>query len=434
MWAAIAVWYSFPMHHSLSEEDVSETLGLGRSSSRNRILLRWSIFGLSGLVLAALVVWYLSAGKDDGGAAYVTAPVERRDLVVTVTATGTLEPTNEVEVSSELSGMIRWVFVDNNDPVDEGQILAELDTDKLEAQVTRARAALTAAKARVKEAEAAFAEARRNFQRYSELARKKVVSEHELDVARATYKRAMASLESVTADVQVAQADLDLRETDLKKACICSPISGVVLRRNVDPGQTVAATLQAPVLFTLAEDLTAMELHVDVDEADISLVEEGQTASFTVDAYPDRTFPARITKVRFAPDTTEGVVTYETYLAVDNSELLLRPGMTATAEITVKTIRAALLVPNEALRFVPPAPETDEGRGLLRSILPHPPSRDRSPTNDLAGKGKRVWVVANGELKAVEVTTGLSDGQMTEILAGDIEPGMEAVTDLRETE
>ncbi|MCK5622975.1 MAG: efflux RND transporter periplasmic adaptor subunit, partial [Alphaproteobacteria bacterium] len=289
------------MHHSLSEEDVSETLGLGRSSSRNRILLRWSIFGLSGLVLAALVVWYLSAGKDDGGAAYVTAPVERRDLVVTVTATGTLEPTNEVEVSSELSGMIRWVFVDNNDPVDEGQILAELDTDKLEAQVTRARAALTAAKARVKEAEAAFAEARRNFQRYSELARKKVVSEHELDVARATYKRAMASLESVTADVQVAQADLDLRETDLKKACICSPISGVVLRRNVDPGQTVAATLQAPVLFTLAEDLTAMELHVDVDEADISLVEEGQTASFTVDAYPDRTFPARITKVRFAP-------------------------------------------------------------------------------------------------------------------------------------
>jgi HlyD family secretion protein len=422
------------MHHSLNEEGVSETLGLGRSSSRNRILLRWSIFGLSGLVLAALVVWYLSAGKDDGGAAYVTAPVERRDLVVRVTATGTLEPTNEVEVSSELSGMIRKVFVDHNDPVDVGQILAELDTDKLEAQVTRARATLTAAEARVKEAEAVLAEARRNFQRYSELARKKVVSEHELDVARATYKRALASLESVTADVQVAQADLDLRETDLKKACICSPISGVVLRRNVDPGQTVAAMLQAPVLFTLAEDLTAMELRVDVDEADISLVEEGQTASFTVDAYPDRTFPARITKVRLAPDTTEGVVTYETYLAVDNSELLLRPGMTATAEITVKTIQAALLVPNEALRFVPPAPETDEGRGLLRSILPHPPSRDSPPTNDLAGKGKRVWVVANGELKAVEVTTGLSDGQMTEVLAGGIEPGMEAVTDLRETE
>ncbi len=420
------------MHHSLSEEDVSETLGLGRSSSRNRILLRWSIFGLSGLVLAALVVWYLSAGKDDGGAAYVTAPVERRDLVVRVTATGTLEPTNEVEVSSELSGMIRKVFVDHNDPVDVGQILAELDTDKLEAQVTRARATLTAAKARVKEAEAVLAEARRNFRRYRELARKNVVSEHEFDVAEATYERAAAALESATADVEVVEADLKLRKTDLEKACICSPINGVVLRRNVDPGQTIAATLQAPVLFTLAESLTAMELRVDVDEADISLVEEGQTASFTVDAYPDRIFPAKITKVRFAPDTTEGVVTYETYLAVDNSELLLRPGMTATSEITVKTIEAALLVPNEALRFVPPAPETEEDKGLLGSILPRPPSHNGSATNDLGAKTKRVWVVANGELTAVEVTTGLSDGQMTEILQGGIEPGMEVVTDLRE--
>jgi HlyD family secretion protein len=416
------------MPQSLSEEDVSETLGLGRSSSRNRILLRWAIFGVSGLVLAALVVWYLSAGKDDGGAAYVTAPVERRDLVVTVTATGTLEPTNEVEVSSELSGMIRKVFVDHNDPVDAGQILAELDTDKLEAQVTRAGATLTAAKARVKEAEAALAEARRNFQRYRELARKNVVSEHEFDVAKATYERASAALESAAADVEVVEADLKLRETDLKKACICSPIKGVVLRRNVDPGQTVAATLQAPVLFTLAGDLAAMELRVDVDEADISLVEEEQIASFTVDAYPERTFPARITKVRFAPDTTEGVVTYETYLAVDN----IRPGMTATAEITVKTIKAALLVPNEALRFVPPAPDTDEDTGLLGSILPHPPSRNGPGANDLNAKTKRVWVVANGALKAAEVTTGLSDGQMTEILQGDIEPGMEVVTDLRE--
>jgi HlyD family secretion protein len=207
----------------------------------------------------------------------------------------------------------------------------------------------------------------------------------------------------------------------------------VVLRRNVDPGQTVAATLQAPVLFTLAEDLTAMELRVDVDEADISLVEERQTASFTVDAYPDRTFPARITKVRFAPDTTEGVVTYETYLAVDNSELLLRPGMTATAEITVKTVTDALLAPNEALRFMPPAPKMGENGGLLRRILPHPP-RSRISTPDTGdGKTKRLWVVANGELKAIEVSTGLSDGQMTEIFGDGIEPGMEVVTDLRAT-
>lgn len=429
---AVAAGYSRAMNESLRPGDVQRTLGLDRATSRNRAIWRWSILVVAGAMVAAVTAWLLSAGTDRGEATYVFAPVERRDLVVTVTATGTLEPTNEVEVSSELSGMIRKVLVDNNDPVEEGQVLAELDTDKLEAQVTRARATLTAAGARVKEAEAALAEASRNFRRSSELARKDVVSEHELDAARAAYETAAASLESARADVEVAQADQELRETDLKKACICSPIDGVVLRRNVDPGQTVAATLQAPVLFTLAEDLTAMELRVDVDEADISLVEKGQAASFTVDAYPDRLFPARITKVRFAPDTTEGVVTYETFLTVDNSRMLLRPGMTATAVITVKTIENALLVPNEALRFAPPTPETEEEVGLLRSILPHPPRRRPSTANEREGRARRVWVVENGELRAIEVTTGFSDGQVTEILAGDIEPGMKVVTDMRE--
>jgi len=418
------------MTPSLKEEDVGVTLGLDRPSSRKRAFWRWTTIGVAGLLLAALAVWYLSADRDDGGTAYLTAPVTHGDLVVTVTATGTLEPTEEVEVSSELSGMIRKVLVDNNDPVAQGQVLAELDTDKLNAQVTRAQAVQTAAKARVKEAEAALAEARRTFQRNSELARKNVVSERELDVARSAFERAAASLESARADVVVAEADLELRETDLKKACICSPISGVVLRRNIDPGQTVAATLQAPTLFTLAGDLAAMELRVDVDEADISLVEEGQAARFAVDAYPDRTFPARITKVRFAPDTTEGVVTYETFLAVDNSDLLLRPGMTATAEITVKTVTNALLVPNEALRFAPPAPKAEESGGLLRSILPRPP-RSRRDANARDQEGKRLWIVTNGELKPIPVTAGLSDGQMTEISGADIREGMEIVIDLR---
>jgi len=203
-----------------------------------------------------------------------------------------------------------------------------------------------------------------------------------------------------------------------------------VLRRAVDPGQTVAATLQAPTLFTLAGDLAAMDLRVDVDEADISLVAAGQDATFTVDAYPDREFPARVTKVRFAPDTIEGVVTYETILAVDNAALLLRPGMTATAQITVKHVSDALLVPNEALRFAPPEAAPEESRGLLRSLLPHPPRR-RPSTNDAEGKGRRVWVVADGALKAVPVVTGLSDGRMTEIRDGGIAAGMEVVTDLR---
>src|SRR3972149_3528266 len=177
-----------------------------------------------------------------------------------VTATGTLEPTNEVEISSELSGIIRSVLVDYNDEVKKGQALAQLDTDKLEAEAARARADLAVANARVAEAQATLAEARQNLDRYQRLIEKNVASGQKLDEAKATYERAKASLDSAKADVEVAKADLKLRQTDIEKACICSPIDGVVLKRQVEPGQTVAATLQAPVLFTVAEDLTEMEL------------------------------------------------------------------------------------------------------------------------------------------------------------------------------
>jgi len=419
------------MSQPLKKEDVDTTLGLDRPGGGSRVVVRWAVLAAAALVVLAGAVWYLSARDVNGGTQYVSAPVVRHNLVVTVTATGTLEPTNEVEVSSELSGTVRQVLVDNNDHVVKGQVLAELDTDKLKAQVTRAQATLTAAQARVKEADAAYAEANRNFQRVSQLAKRKVVSEHDLDVARSAYERAAASLESAKADVKVAQADLELRQTDLKNACICSPIDGVVLRRNVEPGQTVAATLQAPTLFSLADDLAKMELRVDVDEADISFVKAGQEATFTVDAYPDRQFPATITKVRFAPDTVEGVVTYETYLDVDNSQMLLRPGMTATAQITVKTIKDALLVPNEALRFAPPPTSSSENVGLLRSLIPHPPRRQPGANMENAGS-KRVWVLENGELKGVPVTIGFSDGKFTEILSGDLKPGMRVVTDMRQ--
>lgn len=425
--------YRASMPDPLSEQDVSETIGLDSPAGRRRRALRWLVLSVILLVAAGGAWWGLSVWRAGERVQYVTVPVERGRLDVTVTATGTLEATNEVEISSELSGTVRKVHVDHNDPVEAGQTLAELDTDKLEAQVVRARAAVDMARARVKEAEAVLAEARRKFERYSGLASRKVVSEQELDVARAAYEQAAAALESADADVKVAEADLQLQETELDKACICSPIDGVVLRRSVDPGQTVAASLQAPVLFLLAEDLRAMELQVDVDEADISLVQEGQAASFTVDAYPDRIFPATVTKVRFAPDSTEGVVTYKTHLTVDNADLLLRPGMTATAQIMVRSVEDAVLVRNEALRFEPPQADAadGDGGGLLQSILPRRP-RSRSPANRLEGNALRVWVLENGALEAIPVRTGSSDGQMTEILAGEIEPGMQVVTDMRE--
>jgi HlyD family secretion protein len=418
-----------------SDDDISQTLGLDTSPRGFKRSMRWALMAVLALVVIAGGWMVFFRDGDSGAPRYITAPVQRGELRVTVTATGTLEPTNQVEISSELSGIVRTVLVDHNDRVTKGQILAELDTDKLKAEVAHGRATLSAAKARLKESQATLGQSRSDFERYKKLLQSRAASEQKFDEAKAVYERAQAALESAKADVAVAEADLELKETDLKKACICSPVQGIVLVRNVDPGQTIASTFQAPVLFTVAEDLTKMELQVDVDEADVSLVQEGQSAQFTVDAYPDRVFPATITKVRFAPETTQGVVTYKAHLAVDNSALLLRPGMTATAEISVKTVKDALLIPNEALRFVLPVQQdAGEGRGLLGSILPRPPHRMASPnSNDLGDSSKRrIWVLKDGEPLEVVVTIGLSDGQRTSIVEGNLVPGQEVLIDERE--
>jgi HlyD family secretion protein len=392
--------------------------------------------GIAGVVIVGGAIALLVARTDGGAPRYELAPVERADLDVRVTATGTLQPTDEVEVSSELSGIVRTVLVDANDPVRKGEPLAELDTLKLEAEIAAARATLDAARAKVREAEATVAEALADVQRYRQLAQQSIETQQKLSQAEAAYARAKAVLGSARANVAVAEAELRSRETDLEKACICSPIDGIVLQRNVDPGQTVAATLQAPVLFTVAEDLRSMELRVDVDEADVSLVEAGQQARFTVDAHPDRSFPATVTKVLFAPETTEGVVTYEAQLTVDNGELLLRPGMTATAEIAVRTVKDALLVPNEALRFQPPmVADEPERRGLLAGILPRPPGRavTRRPEDARGAKSGRVYVLEDGEPVAVPVAIGLSDGQRTEITSAALDAGRRVVIDVHES-
>jgi HlyD family secretion protein len=261
-----------------------------------------------------------------------------------------------------------------------------------------------------------------------------VPSQQELDTAKAVLARAQADDASARAVVSQTQATLDANRTDLTKAVIRSPINGVVLKRSVEPGQTVAASFQAPVLFTLAEDLTQMELDVDVDEADVGQVQKGQEATFTVASYPNRTFPARITDVHYGSQTVAGVVTYETVLKVDNSDLALRPGMTATAAITVKRVENALLVPNAALRFTPPVqePRASTGGGLLSKILPRPPQPAPSAREEAqsGAKQQHVWIVRNGQLDAISVTTGTTDGVMTEVTAGHVEPGMALVVDI----
>ncbi|MFW2371791.1 MAG: efflux RND transporter periplasmic adaptor subunit [Gammaproteobacteria bacterium] len=417
---------------SSANDDITKNLGLDQASSHRGRYKKWSGIALVIIVTVIFIMQFLGNGKSPGQV-FKTANIYWGPLTVAVTATGTLQPVNQVEVGSEISGTIRKVLVDFNDRVIEGQVLAIMDTDQLQARVNQATAALALSRAKVQQAEATVVESKSKLRRARELQKSGMCSEQDCDAAQATYDRALADLASNKAQVVQAQASLDAEQTTLEKATIHSPINGIVLNRDVEPGQTVAASFQTPVLFTLAENLAQMELHVDVDEADVGKIAKGQSAEFTVDAYPDRRFPASITEVHFASQTVEGVVTYETVLAVDNSELLLRPGMTATADIIVKQLENALLIPNIALHFSPPLQQDNadaNDRGLVGNLLPHPPRITHKQRDDTADdKTQRVWILRDAQPVAIPVITGSTDGISTEIISGDIEAGMAVITD-----
>lgn len=425
-----------------SDDDIAQSLGIGASARTGRRLKKWLI-GTLLVLLAAFVAFKFSAKENAPSFTYKTEAVQQGSLTITVSATGNLEPTNQVDVGSELSGIIKTVEVDYNDHVKAGQILARLDTTKLKATVRQSEAALAAAKAEVLNARATVKESQNELERLKavrRLSNNKAVSQHDLDAAEAALERGQAAEASAKADVLKSKAALESNKTDLTKALIRSPINGIILSREVEPGQTVAASLEAPVLFTVAEDLTKMELHVDVDEADVSQVKEGQQASFTVDAYPERTFPATISQVRFGAEEEDGVVTYETVLSVENADLLLRPGMTATADIITHKIEQAILVPNGALRFSPPqtgpskAPaQPGNSGGFLSKLLPRPPRHKSAPKENLSKNGSKkeqlVWSLNDGHLVPVPVTIGVSDGLMSEVTSGNVQPGMKLVVD-----
>lgn len=366
---------------------------------------------------------------------YVTSTVGKGNLTLSVAANGTLQPTRSVTIGSELSGTVRQVFVDVNDRVSKGQVLVELDTAKLNDQVARSRANLAAANAKVTQANTTLAEAKGNLARLEEVFRLsggKVPSAAELDSGRATVARAVADQLVAQASVAEATATASTDATNFSKASIRSPIDGVVLTRTVDPGNAVAASLQAVTLFTVAEDLKELRLQVNVDEADVGAVKIGQKASFTVSAYPARKYPATITRVAFGSTITENVVTYVTYLDVDNSDLSLRPGMTAAATITATERKDVLLVPSPALRFQP----TTGAKGgkppdssIVSSLLPRFPSGNKKAGG--SGTAKQVWVLQDGTPTAISVTAGINDGRMTEITGGDLREGMLVITDQR---
>jgi HlyD family secretion protein len=377
--------------------------------------------------LAALVVigggffgyqWYAGSAPR---VEYTTAPATIADLTVEVSATGTLQPLTQVDISSELSGVVRSVAVDENQQVKQGDVLAKLDTSRLEAQIERAQASAKAAAAAVETAEVTLKENEQALARASEQARKGMATQQALEAATAERDRGKASLDSAGANLAIANADLKLQQADLAKSTIYAPIDGIVLTRSVDPGQTVASSLQAPVLFVIAADLRKMELKAAVDEADIGAVKAGQHARFTVDAFPERPFDAAIRDISFASVTTEGVVTYDARLDVDNNEMLLRPGMTATVSVVTKQAKGALTVPSAAFRYRP-AEARDRPFSLLNMFTGRGGRggrwRDRQDDNKPAEGFRTLYVLENGRPHRVDVKIGSTDGDRTEVLSG----------------
>ncbi len=419
-----------------NDSDINRTLNVNSKSGRSKHLVRWIVWLLIGIVAAFAVIKF-GTGNSADKLEYKTDTVQRGNLIVSVATTGTLQPTNQVEVGSELSGIVRTVEADYNDIVKVGQVLARLDTSRLEAQVQQSKASLEAAIAKVRQVQATVKEAGSSLARLrqvGELSGSRLSSQHDIDAAEAALERSLADETSARASVSQAEANLKIVQTDLSKAIIYSPIKGLVLKRSVEPGQTVAASLQAPVLFTLAEDLTKMELRVDVDEADVDKVKKGQKATFTVDSYPDRIFTAHITQVRFGSKIVSGVVTYETIMNVDNTDLSLRPGMTATASIEINKIEDSILIPNAALRFTPPAKDNETLSGnssIIGKLFPRPrrPQTKQKKETKADRKKSKVWILKDGQLSEVSVMIGESDGIMTEVTGGGIEPGMKVVVD-----
>jgi HlyD family secretion protein len=406
---------------------------------------RWRLLAAA-LLIVALLIGLFGFGGTSPTVNYITEETTLGPITVTVSASGTLEPTRAVDVGSELSGTLESVLVRENDQVTKGQLLAQLDISKLKDNVLKSQAAVIAAEARVAQMEATLVENQASLARMrqvAELSGGKVPAKTELDSAEATVKRAEANLKSAQAEVAQARATLKTDETNIRKATITSPVDGVVLVRKVEPGQTVVASMTTPVLFNIAEDLTQMELHVHVDEADVSHVEAGQQANFTVAAWSNRKFPASVERVDLGSTLTDNVVTYTTVLKVANDDLALRPGMTASAEIITAQRDNALLVPNAALRFSP-AREGASGpdapsSGFLSRLMPRMP-RQQSRGGNGAGKrpgadnggDSQVWVLENGQPRPVFFKSGVSNGRHTEVLEGELKAGMRIITDYQE--
>jgi len=356
------------------------------------------------IVVLLLVAFVVRQCRNEGGANYQTATVTRGAITQAVTATGTLNPVVNVQVGSQVSGNIAKLFVDFNSQVKAGQVVAQIDPALFQATVTQAEGDLASV-------QAALELARVNAKRTQDLFARKTSSQADLD-------QAMATLHQAEANVKIKQGALDKAKADLEHCTITSPIDGVVISRNVDVGQTVAASLQAPVIFQIANDLTKMQIDANVAEADVGVLEVGQNVDFTVDAFPMRTFHGKVVQVRNAPITVQNVVTYDTVIGVNNPDLKLKPGMTANVSVIVAQKDNVLQIKNAALRYRPSEGGPAE-IGSAKAAGGGSPSRaQRGAGRERRTSDRTVYVLSGSRPQAVEIKTGISDGVVTEVIEG----------------
>jgi HlyD family secretion protein len=364
----------------------------------------------SAVVVVLVVLAILVFGRKGDDQVYRTDPVTRGDIQQTVTATGTVNAVTNVQVGTQVSGTIKTLYVDFNSRVKKGQLIAQIDPATFESQVQQAQANLLSAQANLEKAQTAFTNDKRTFDRNKELFTKNLIAQSDLDTAETNYETDKALVDSAKAQIEQAKASLDYAKQNLAYTKIVSPVDGIVISRNVDVGQTVAASFQTPTLFSIAQDLTKMQIDTNVAESDIGMVKDGQDVEFTVDAYPDTTFHGKTWQIRQAPIAVQNVVTYDVVIQVNNRDLKLMPGMTANVSIIISTRHDVLRITNAALRF-----------------------RLSEKTAAAAGgggkRGPSVWVLENGHPKRVVVTLGISDGNYTEVMSGDLKEGQQTIVE-----
>lgn len=407
----------------------------------------WAVVALIVFCLLGVVLWQLRGGAKESS--YTTVPVRKGDIIQVVSATGTLQAVVTVQVGSQVSGTIARLYADFNSRVKKGQVIAELDQERFKARLAEEKANLLASQADLAKAKVSLEDTRRALARAVELKKRDLIPQSELDAAGTGYEAASAQVEVASAKVGQAQASLDQAAVDLAYTVIRSPVDGIVISRNVDTGQTVAASLQAPTLFTIANDLAKMEVHTNVAEADIGNVWDDQEVTFTVDAYPTRRFKGTVAQVRHAPTVVQNVVTYDAVVRIDNKELLLKPGMTANVQFLVSQKNAVLRVPNLAIRFRLPTEKQDPqsqaarqpgqrgaGDGRRGTGGGNRGGGDRGGNRGEAREGRggmdggrwvTLYVLKDQKPAPVRVRLGITDGSTTEVIEGEIQEGQQVI-------